>query len=332
MENQQAGCTGGMANQRPKFFISNDVRSLQHNAKTWTELFACNQESGESVIAYGDRVLALANQLIDLDPALSDALVFQRVKAGLRSPIKTILNASTIQPNTHATLDEMVTAIEASLNGQHTRDQELPRENLTPRPTPTRLEIMGQPEGAANGVLLSSAPSNPFRPSTQNGGRLQKDVTNGKGYHQMPFDNNEGRTTKSLEPLTNASSSSFQIRGIHEQQQSVQIEGKQQQQRLYGLEPAPRGPHMDLFNSSTPKLGRHEVQNAPGGPQGGKRKDLDGGLESHDANGPLARKKSIPFKEWSQRPKEPLICHYCRETGHRKDNCPTNPRNLNKAP
>ncbi|KAL8814241.1 MAG: hypothetical protein Q9223_006520 [Gallowayella weberi] len=332
MENHQVEYTGGMANQRPKFSISNDVRSLQHNAKTWTELFACNQESGESVIAYGDRVLALANQLIDLDPALSDALVFQRVKAGLRSPVKSILNASTIQPNTHGTLDEMVTAIEASLNGQHTHDQELPKENLTPRPTPTRLEMMGQPEGAANGVSLSNVPSNSIRPSTQTGGRLHKEVTNGRGLHQMSFDNNEGTTTRSLEPLTNASSSSFQIRGVREQQQSVQIGGNQQQQIPDGLGPARHSPSSDLFNSSTSKLGRHEVQNTAMGPKGGKRKDFDGGLETHDAIGPSARKKSIPFKEWSQRPKEPLICHYCRETGHRKDNCPTNPRNLNKGP
>ncbi|KAI4246371.1 MAG: hypothetical protein L6R40_002039 [Gallowayella cf. fulva] len=297
---------GGIDNipdQRAEFTVFHDPDSILHNERSWTDFFACSQMEGESIIDYGDRVIGLAKQLMDLDPALYDALVFHRVKAGLRGPVKDILNKSIIQPNSHAMLDKMASAIELWLAVQHTTNPGLTNGAPTTRPTITHYEDQEQAGGAVNTAPSSNFMIDPSRDPRQNGARLREELTPDDGEAQQ-----------------------------HNQQQATSTqEDKQQQQMVDGPGLAQHSPPSDVVASSTPKIGRHQVQNASRGSQGGKRKDADADPPSHDADGQPARKKSIPFQKWSQLQKDHPVCHYCHEAGHKKDTCPTNPRNLNKA-
>ncbi|KAL8911879.1 MAG: hypothetical protein Q9172_007592 [Xanthocarpia lactea] len=325
------GSIGGMSDQRSAFTIFDDLRSLQHNEKTWADLFACMQVDGESTFDYGSRVVALAQQLTDLDPALRDCLVFHRVKAGLRRPIKDMLNANTVQPNSHAMLDQVVSAIEQKLQRQQMIDRVLPVNSLTPRLTPTRNEKNVQrPHYDDNSALALQYPTQRSLDYPPVNGQYQEQPLEHDIEFQQPIE--EEPRESQFAHSKNHSGGALHTRGLHQIQQPTRTPDDEQQTTRDTLEAAHYGPPSESIDNAVPMLGRHEVQHTNNTIKSLKRTASDSGPLYRDASGQPARNK-IPLQEYRQRKQQGAReCHYCHEVGHMKNSCPNNPRNSARAP
>ena len=118
------------------FHVSQDITINERNDQNWTAFFASNQHEDESVSQYSNRIVALAddlNQYDHLPEFLLGTLVFNRVKAGLQDSIKGILNAQTLQPKSHKTLNDMAMAIEQDLRRKRGSSHQSLLENGTRR-------------------------------------------------------------------------------------------------------------------------------------------------------------------------------------------------------
>ncbi|KAL8992006.1 MAG: hypothetical protein Q9169_007452 [Polycauliona sp. 2 TL-2023] len=321
---------GPNSHRQAAFHVFDDLRSLQDSEHAWADLFACMQQQGESVHDYGNRVIGLAHQLTDLDPALYDCLVFHRVKAGLRKPIRDVLLLNTVQPNSHAMLDQIVWAIEQKLQPA---DQPFGINNITPSLTPTlnwnnvqRSRIDG---GGGPAAQTSNGPSaNAMRFNDQ---QQEQPWQHGPAAQQHPHEN-EPRAASQASPTTNhAEHDAFQIRGLH-QTRPPPPRGPENQHPLL---PTQNPIHADHYSpTSNPNevaasmLGRHEVQHTPTPFKGTKRPGSDGGSFQNDGNEQTNRKK-IPWQDFQRKKQQgPPICFYCKEVGHMKDACSKNPRNM----
>ncbi|KAL8782177.1 MAG: hypothetical protein Q9213_005613 [Squamulea squamosa] len=309
------------------FTVADDLESLQHNEKTWVDFFACMQQEGESTVDYGNRIIALAQQLTDLNPALYNCLVFHRVKAGLRQPIKDMLNTGLYQPNSHAMLDQVASAIERKLlQDQQVSDQALPVNHLTPRLTPTRHETnVQQPyNGDENTADLepSRSRSTTYRPVNRQ--HQQQPLEHGSNTQKPPKDRPRGFPSS---PLRDESGGAFHIRGLHQTQHSSSTPEVQQPKTGDASGRSHNGSPNDAFENAAPTLGRHEVQHNVDVTKGLKRAASDGGSSRNDANDHPAPKKMTLAQYNKRRQHGQLVCHYCREPGHMKNECPKNQRN-----
>ncbi|KAI4264345.1 MAG: hypothetical protein L6R42_000530 [Xanthoria sp. 1 TBL-2021] len=327
----QNGPFDGTNNRRSDFHVFDDVQSLQDNVKAWADLFACMQQDGESVLQYGNRVIGIAQQLIDIDPALYECLVFHRVKAGLRKPIRDILSSNTVQPNSHAMLDQVVVAIEQKLQAT---DPAFAIDNLTPRLTPT---INGdnvarfQDDDNHNAPAIHNSIDRPANAGKFGGSHQEQPWEHGPTPQEQPFEN-ETRASQATPANNHSDGGPFQIRGLHQTQQPTGSPGAQQQPTQDLLGTARYSPSNDRIDTAPPMLGRHEVQHTANPFKGLKRPGPDGDRSHDDANNQSSRKKVVPWQEFQRRKQHgPIVCHYCHETGHFKNTCPINPQNSSKA-
>lgn len=324
------GTLDGTTSPQADFHVFDDVQSLQDNENAWTDLFACMQQNGESILHYGNRVIGIAQQLTDLDPALYQCLVFHRVKAGLRKPIKDVLHSNTVQPNSHAMLDQVVVAIEQKLQ---TTDPASAINNLTPRLTPTlngdNLQRFHNDDNNNNAQTVLSSRGRPANTRKSAGQHHEQPWEQGPTFHQQPLEN--GTRASQASPANNHSDASpFQIRGLHQTQQPTGAPGAQQQWTQDFLGAAQHSPSHDPADGAPPMLGRHEVQHTAAPFKGSKRPGSDGDGCQNDANN--QSRKKVPWQEYQRRKQlGPIQCHYCHEIGHFKNTCPTNPQNLSQA-
>ncbi|KAL9004050.1 MAG: hypothetical protein Q9188_003115 [Gyalolechia gomerana] len=107
--------TDQAANGPPHFHVSESTARNEQNYRIWDRIFSSNQQEDESVLQYGNRIIALADQLTDLSWELRGPILFYRVKAGLLGPIKQALSAQIAQPTSHAALNEVAMVIERNL-------------------------------------------------------------------------------------------------------------------------------------------------------------------------------------------------------------------------
>ncbi|KAL8657227.1 MAG: hypothetical protein Q9226_002122 [Calogaya cf. arnoldii] len=325
----QHGTVDGTNDPRSDFHVFDDLQSLHDSENAWADLFACMQQDGESVLQYSDRVIGIAQQLVDVDPALYECLVFHRVKAGLRKPIKDMLISNTVQPNSHAMLDRVVLAIEQKLGW---KDPEMPIDNLTPRLTPTlsgdNVQRFRNDKHINNNALAIRNTSQHSANAERLGRHHQRQSWEyDQTPQQQPF-KNESRASHSSSSNNHPDSGAFQIRGLHQVQQRPGAPGAPQQPR----QDIPGASHYNPANNPTDTapslLGSHQVQHTATPSKGLKRPGPDGDQSQNEPNNQPARKK-VPWQEYNQRRKQqgPIVCNYCKETGHLKNQCPTNPRN-----
>ena len=320
-----------MNSQRSTFYYFDDLASLQDNENTWANLFACTQQEGESVIDYGTRVHELALRLIDLDPALLECLVFHRVKAGLRKPIKDMLNSTTLQPNSHAMLDQVVIAIERKLQPAN---KGLAINHLTPQLTPPpNGHIVHRFQEHVNDVpTVQSFGDRSANADSVNGQHQEQLWTHDTTTQQHPF-GDEHRACEASPTNNQSDRGAFQIRGLHQTRQPIRAQDFQQQQSTpdstEGIHYSPSSNPNDI---TAPMLGRHEVQHVADPFKGLKRLGSDGGPFQNDGNDQPVRKKAVPWHEGQRRKQQgPPECFYCHQFGHYKNTCPTNPQNFSKA-
>lgn len=107
--------SGDGANRPSHFHVSESMAKNDRNSEIWDTIFSSNQGQNESVSQYGDRIIALVDQLTDIPWDLHGPMVFYRVKAGLLDPIKEALSMQIIQPTSHAALNEVAIVIERNL-------------------------------------------------------------------------------------------------------------------------------------------------------------------------------------------------------------------------
>ncbi|KAL8671335.1 MAG: hypothetical protein Q9168_004172 [Polycauliona sp. 1 TL-2023] len=319
------GATAGSNGQRPAFHVFDDLRSLEDSENAWADLFACMQQPGEAVHDYGTRVIRLAHQIVDLDPAVYECLVFHRVKAGLRKPLRDMLLLNTVQPNSHAMLDNVVMAIERKLQTNDPASG-IDTPSLTPTPNWTNAQ---QSQHNDNHVPAIQSSQGPFANAASfNGHQQEQSWQHGTASQQHPHEN--GTRTTQASPFTNHSDhGAFQIRGAHQMRAPTTAPEHHQQ-----ASPTPHeaeqhySPPSNPNGLGAPMLGRHEVQHNAGPFQGTKRPGSDNGVFQNDANDQLSRKK-IPWQDYQRKKMGPTLkCHYCKEAGHVKDTCPKNPRNM----
>ncbi|KAI4267560.1 MAG: hypothetical protein LQ337_008292 [Flavoplaca oasis] len=319
-----------MNGQRSTFYYFDDLASLQDNENTWANLFACTQQEGESVVDYGTRVHELALGLIDLDPALLECLVFHRVKAGLRKPIKDMLNSSTLQPNSHAMLDQVVIAIERKLQPAN---KGFAINQLTPQLTPTpNGHIVHQFQEHTNDVpTMQSSGDRSANADWINEQRQEQPWPHDTTTRQQPS-GDEYRACQASPTNNQSDPGAFQIRGLHQNRQPIRAQEFQQQSTPDSTEATRYSPSSIPNDEAAPMLGRHEVQHAANPFKGLKRPGSDGGSFQDDGNNQSVRKKAVPWHEGQRRKQQgPPECFYCHQLGHYKNTCPTNPQNFSRA-
>ncbi|KAL8878389.1 MAG: hypothetical protein Q9198_003785, partial [Flavoplaca austrocitrina] len=249
--------SGQMNSQRSSFYYFDDLASLQDNENTWANLFACTQQEGESVIDYGTRVHELALRLIDLDPALLECLVFHRVKAGLRKPIKDMLHSTTLQPNSHAMLDQVVIAIERKLQ---LANKGLAINHLTPQLTPPpNGHIIHRFQEHVNDVpTVQFFGDRSANADWVNGQHQEQLWTHDTTTQQHPF-GDEHRACQASPTNNQSDRGAFQIRGLHQTRQPIRAQDFQQQQSTPdSTEAIHYSPSSNPNDVAAPMLGRHE--------------------------------------------------------------------------
>ncbi|KAL8707749.1 MAG: hypothetical protein Q9220_007269 [cf. Caloplaca sp. 1 TL-2023] len=121
----------------PDYYVATEFTSRQQSDRLWTELFACIQQDGEPGHEYISRMNAIADQISDTPSYQLWPFVFIRIKAGLRDPIKKVLNAQIMQPNSQAVLNDVIRVIEHDLDQEHWHDAASPRPHLGSQLAPT---------------------------------------------------------------------------------------------------------------------------------------------------------------------------------------------------
>ncbi|KAL9009366.1 MAG: hypothetical protein Q9173_005600 [Seirophora scorigena] len=119
--------------ESPHFYISSGRLSREQDEQNWRELFTSEQQEDERVESYSARMVALVDGLSDLPEHLKGSMIFYRMKAGFREPIRQALRTYVIQPTSHASLNDMAMAIERDIEQEFSQAEQLPAVQSIPQ-------------------------------------------------------------------------------------------------------------------------------------------------------------------------------------------------------
>ncbi|KAI4178233.1 MAG: hypothetical protein LQ348_005656 [Seirophora lacunosa] len=119
--------------ESPHFYISSGRLSRERDERSWREFFTSEQQEDERVQSYSARMVALVDELSDLPEHIKGSMIFYRMKAGLREPIRQALRTYVIQPTSHASLNDMAMAIERDIEQEFSQAERLPTVQSIPQ-------------------------------------------------------------------------------------------------------------------------------------------------------------------------------------------------------